>query len=105
MAIKQLDRIHPYGQDGRVWEISFEAHQEKRANWHEIYGAAAGYAVVEHQDWRDLYAHFLTEYPSEHYKNPWQYGPSYLVHAVTPDGKAAHLGSFHANQGKVELDG
>ena len=98
---------HNYGQDCLIWEISTKAAHEKRDNWTEIPDVAAGYAIVEHQDWKDLYREFLNTFPKSaaFYSDPWRYGPSFLVHAVTPDGKAAHLGSFHAKDGKIELDG
>jgi len=100
-----LAGTHRYGQDGFIWQVSDAAAEERQKNWHEIVGAAAGYAIVEHQDWKDLYAYFLETFPSEHYKNPWNYGPSYLVHVVKANGKAVHLGSFHARHGKIELEG
>ena len=81
-----------------VWIVSKAALEERKANWHEISGVCAGYAVVDHADWHELYTEVAL-------REKGACGV-YQVCVTSPDDELGHTGTIsRLTNGQLELQG
>lgn len=103
-TVRVIAENHYYSSNGKVYEVSQEAAEERIANWHEYYGYAHGSAKVEHPDWYAV----LEDVAADDGRAAEDVAPwvPLLVVTTTPDGTTAHVGSICLwNNGKVDLTG
>ena len=88
-------------------QVSYAARAERRRNWREIPDVGAGWAIVKHSDWSDLYSHLCARNPDRctNWPNPDRFGPAFYVSVCTPDQSICHVGSIALTNGQLSLDG
>jgi len=84
-----------------MFEICQEAYHERRKNWKEIVGWAAGDAVVHHADWKAIFDWCAKNHPDKPYHTA--YGRGWEVICYLADGRLAFAGGIEAYPNAVRI--